>query len=159
MRLSRPRDFFPPGCKNATELPRRTKTLSRNSSILVRKHRYLRDAISKTKRKSETLSSSKSREVSFSQPSHYTYSTGTIVCSREFTQSRMQSLGFAFINGNVYRTIYRNRLGSRRVDFQEREGETAGVDDKVSNNSAIYLFFLITWRRNFLFFIYSRRLR
>lgn len=57
--------------------------------------------------------------VSFTQSSQL-YSTGAIVC-REFTQSRLQLLDFAFINENVYRTIYRSRLGSRCVTFQEKD--------------------------------------
>jgi len=84
------------------------ENFTRNSSILARKQWYLRDANELFRKRDVsrrlTLSSSKSNRVSFSQQNRY--STGVIIYNCEFTQSRLQLLGFAFINGNVYGTLY-----------------------------------------------------
>jgi hypothetical protein len=63
----------------------------------------------------EVLSSSKSSDgVSFSQSqiAIRIQQARSLTYSREFTQSRLQLLGFAFINGNVYGAIptYRNSV-------------------------------------------------
>jgi len=134
------------GCNRV--IKKLTKTLPRNSSILTRKHRYLRDARERallfrrrdvSRRRYRVRSRVESRFHS-----RVSHSTGVIVCS-EFTQSRLQLLGFAFINGNVYGTIHiATQLGSRRGSFfkRERERETAGVSRWQSSEQFCHLFFL-----------------
>jgi len=89
-------------------ISKKHENFTRNSSILARKQWYLRDANELFRKRdvSRRRYRVQSRIESRFHSRTIRYSTGVIIYNCEFTQSRLQLLGFAFINGNVYGTLY-----------------------------------------------------